>query len=50
MGTDGKWDFARQLAIGLGHIRLKAETLSFSTWSDEQIISLERKALCIVLH
>lgn len=37
MGTDGKWDFARQLAIGLGHIALKSgDTVSFSTWAASQ--------------
>lgn len=37
MSTDGKWDFARQLAIGLGHIALKSgDTVSFSTWTAEQ--------------
>lgn len=34
MGTDGKWNFARQLSIGLGHIALKSgDTVSFSTWT-----------------
>lgn len=37
MSTDGKWDFARQLAIGLGHIALKSgDTVSFSTRTVEQ--------------
>ncbi|WP_438316668.1 DUF58 domain-containing protein [Sporosarcina sp. FA9] len=44
MGADDKWDFARQLAIALGHIALKSgDTLSFSTWSDEQNYFLRRK-------
>ena len=37
MGTDGKWKFARQLAIGLGQVALKSgDTVSFSTWTAEQ--------------
>lgn len=37
MGTEGKWKFARQLAIGLGQVALKSgDTLSFSTWTTEQ--------------
>jgi uncharacterized protein (DUF58 family) len=37
MGIDGKWDYARQLAIALGHIALKnGDTVSFSTWTDER--------------
>ena len=37
MGADGKWDYARQLAIALGHIALKSgDTVSFSTWADGQ--------------
>ncbi|MFD1929040.1 DUF58 domain-containing protein [Sporosarcina siberiensis] len=44
MGADDKWDFARQLAIALGHIALKSgDTLSFSTWSDEQNYFLRKK-------
>ncbi len=44
MGADGKWDFARQLAIALGHIALKSgDTVSFSTWTDGQDYFLRRK-------
>lgn len=44
MGTDGKWDYARQLAIGLGHIALKSgDTVSFSTWTDERDHFFRRK-------
>ncbi|MFS0688256.1 DUF58 domain-containing protein [Sporosarcina sp. 179-K 8C2 HS] len=44
MGTDGKWDFARQLAIGLGHIALKSgDTVSFSTWSSDKSYFFRKK-------
>lgn len=44
MGTDGKWDFARQLAIGFGHIALKSgDTVSFSTWTSEQNYFFRKK-------
>ncbi|MFJ7932981.1 DUF58 domain-containing protein [Sporosarcina sp. NPDC096371] len=44
MGVDGKWDYARQLAIALGHIALKSgDTVSFSTWTDEQDYFYRRK-------
>ncbi len=44
MGADGKWDYARQLAIALGHIALKSgDTVSFSTWTDEQDYFFRRK-------
>lgn len=44
MGTDGKWKFARQLAIGLGHIGLKSgDTVSFSTWSVDQSYFFRKK-------
>ena len=44
MGADGKWDYARQLAIALGHIALKSgDTVSFSTWSDGQDYFFRRK-------
>lgn len=44
MGTDGKWNYARQLSIALGHIALKSgDTLSFSTWSDERNTFFRRK-------
>lgn len=44
MGTDGKWDFARQLAIGFGQIALKSgDTVSFSTWTAEQNFFFRKK-------
>lgn len=44
MGVDGKWDFARQLAIGLGHIALKSgDTVSFSTWNADQNYFFRKK-------
>lgn len=44
MGTEGKWDFARQLAIGFGHIALKSgDTVSFSTWTSEQNYFFRKK-------
>lgn len=44
MSTDGKWDFARQLSIGLGHIALKSgDTVSFSTWSNGQNYFFRKK-------
>lgn len=44
MSTDGKWDFARQLAIGLGHIALKSgDTVSFSTWNADQNYFFRKK-------
>ncbi|MDW0111940.1 MULTISPECIES: DUF58 domain-containing protein [Sporosarcina] len=44
MGTDGKWDFARQLAIGFGQIALKSgDTVSFSTWTAEQNYFFRKK-------
>ena len=44
MGTDGKWDYARQLAIALGHIALKSgDTVSFSTWTDGQDYFFRKK-------
>ncbi|MGN7388208.1 DUF58 domain-containing protein [Sporosarcina sp. SAFN-015] len=44
MGTDGKWNFARQLAIGLGHIALRSgDTVSFSTWSADQNYFFRKK-------
>ena len=44
MGADGKWDFARQLAIALGQIALKSgDTVSFSTWTDERDYFFRRK-------
>ncbi|MBE1553627.1 DUF58 domain-containing protein [Sporosarcina limicola] len=44
MGADGKWDYARQLSIALGHIALKSgDTVSFSTWSDGQDHFFRRK-------
>ncbi|BAQ10355.1 hypothetical protein OXB_1884 [Bacillus sp. OxB-1] len=44
MGMDGKWDIARQLAIALSHIALKSgDTVSFSTYSDDQKIFFRRK-------
>ncbi|MBD7983368.1 DUF58 domain-containing protein [Sporosarcina sp. Sa2YVA2] len=48
MGTDGKWKFARQLAIGLGQVALKSgDTVSFSTWTAEQNYFFRKKG---VLH
>lgn len=44
MDADDKWDYSRQLAIALGHIALKSgDTVSFSTWSDEQDYFYKRK-------
>lgn len=44
MGTDGKWTFARQLAIGLGQVALKSgDTVSFSTWTAEQNYFFRKK-------
>lgn len=44
MEADGKWDYARQLAIALGHIALKSgDTVSFSTWTDGQDHFYRRK-------
>jgi uncharacterized protein (DUF58 family) len=44
MGVQDKWSFARQLAIGLGHIGLKnGDTVSFSTWSDNQDFLFRKK-------
>ncbi|WP_339249425.1 DUF58 domain-containing protein [Sporosarcina sp. FSL W8-0480] len=44
MGTDGKWDFARQIAIGFGHIALKSgDTVSFSTWSADESFFFRKK-------
>lgn len=44
MGIQDKWDFARQLTIGLGHIGLRnGDTVSFSTWSDNQDFMFRRK-------
>lgn len=44
MGAEEKWDYARQLAVALGYIALKSgDTLSFSTWSDEQDYFFRRK-------
>ena len=37
MGADGKWDYARQLSIALGHIALTSgDTVSFSSWSESR--------------
>ncbi len=44
MGADGKWDYARQLAIALGQLALKSgDTLSFSTWADRQDYFFRKK-------
>ncbi|MHA6258543.1 DUF58 domain-containing protein [Sporosarcina sp. CAU 1771] len=44
MGIEGKWDFARQLSIALGHIGLKSgDTVSFSTWTEERNILFRKK-------
>src|SRR6185312_17506502 len=44
MKIDGKWDFARQLAVGLGHIALKSgDTVSVSTWSKEKDFFIRKK-------
>ena len=44
MEVDSKWDYARQLAIALGHIALKSgDTVSFSTWTDGQDHFYRRK-------
>lgn len=44
MEVDGKWDFARQLAVGLGQIALKSgDTVSISTWSTERDYFLRKK-------
>lgn len=44
MDADGKWYFARQLAIALGQIALKSgDTVSFSTWTDERDYFFRKK-------
>ncbi|MBB4824098.1 uncharacterized protein (DUF58 family) [Sporosarcina luteola] len=44
MGYEQKWDFARQLAIGIGQIGLKSgDTVSFSTKSQDQEYFFRRK-------
>ncbi|WP_336823362.1 DUF58 domain-containing protein [Sporosarcina sp. USHLN248] len=44
MGVDGKWDFARQMAIGLSHIALKSgDTVSFSTWTHKKQLFFRKK-------
>lgn len=44
MGADGKWNYARQLAIALGQLALKSgDTLSFSTWNDGQDTFFRKK-------
>lgn len=44
MEVDGKWNFARQLAVGLGQIALKSgDTVSISTWSTERDYFFRKK-------
>lgn len=44
MSVDGKWEFARKLAVGLGHIALTSgDTVSISTWTNEQDVFFRKK-------
>lgn len=44
MMVDGKWDYARQLTIAMGHIALNSgDTVSISSWSAQQKYFLRRK-------
>lgn len=44
MGFEQKWDFARQLAIGIGQIGLKSgDTVTFSTKNEQQEYFFRRK-------
>ncbi|MDN4608955.1 DUF58 domain-containing protein [Sporosarcina highlanderae] len=44
MSTDGKWNFARQIAIGFGHIALKSgDTVSFSTYNTRESYFFRKK-------
>lgn len=44
MMVDGKWDYARQLTIALGHIALNSsDTVSISSWSAQQKFFFRRK-------
>lgn len=46
MMVNGKWDYARQLTIALGHIALNSgDTLSVSSWSAQQKYFFRRKGL-----
>ena len=50
MGADGKWNYARQLAIALGQLHLRTEIrCRFPRGQMDRIIFLERKAPRTVL-